>query len=196
MPHKDPERKKLYMKEYFKRQKELGKVRPKRDRKEYNAIYYEANKDKLKKDTLTYYYDNKEKISKSKKTYAAKYRKEKAEIISAKSKEYAQRNKDKIRKYQKAYREKNRGLIRYYVRAYQTKKKHCSPVWLSSSHKWMMKEIYALAVLRTELTGVEWHVDHIVPLRGEIVSGLHVPWNLQVLPYIDNIRKGNKFTAN
>lgn len=72
-------------------------------------------------------------------------------------------------------------------------KMHRTPAWLTSDDRWLIEQAYDIAVVRTKMFGFAWHVDHIIPLQGKLVSGLHVPANLQVIPGIDNVRKANRF---
>jgi hypothetical protein len=62
-------------------------------------------------------------------------------------------------------------------------------MWLTNEQWDEMEDVYREAARLTRETGIKHHVDHIVPLRGKTVSGLHVPWNLQPLPALVNLKK-------
>ena len=72
------------------------------------------------------------------------------------------------------------------------KQTSATPKWLTKNQKDTIKEIYKLCKQLTMLTGTKHEVDHIVPICGNSVSGLHVPWNLQVITRKQNGSKGNK----
>lgn len=95
------------------------------------------------------------------------------------------RRKEKIR-VRKSKRAEYRSLSK-------TERKLREPKWLTPEHRQQIQQIYREARLKTEIGPKQYHVDHIVPLLGENVSGLHVPWNLQVLEATENSKKGNKF---
>jgi len=71
--------------------------------------------------------------------------------------------------------------------------KQRTPKWLTADDWFIIKEAYELAALRTKMLGFPWEVDHIVPLQGSKVSGLHVPQNLQVIPRTLNRAKWNLY---
>lgn len=56
-----------------------------------------------------------------------------------------------------------------------------------------IKKVYAEARRISLETGIKHHVDHVLPVNGDLVSGLHVETNLQILTALDNIKKGNRF---
>jgi hypothetical protein len=75
----------------------------------------------------------------------------------------------------------------------QCEKVNATPKWVNSEfEKFFLKEIYALATLRSKLTGVNHHVDHNVPLTSTRVQGFHCSSNLQILEAHQNYAKGNR----
>jgi hypothetical protein len=125
-------------------------------------------------------------------SWLKKYKTANKEIISERSKQYSAKNKEAIKARSKIYRQKTPEKQAEYVRRRQASKLQRTPAWLTEDDIWVMREAYKLAKLRTEMFDFSWHVDHVLPLQGETVSGLHVPANLQVIPGLDNLKKHNK----
>lgn len=103
---------------------------------------------------------------------------------------YYEANKERRKARTKAWVDANRHAWNALCAKARAKRKHRA-LGLSEDQEWMIREIYELARLRTEVTGTAHEVDHIIPLCGKYVSGLHVPHNLQVLTKADNRRKSN-----
>ena len=70
--------------------------------------------------------------------------------------------------------------------------KQATPKWLTAEQKKEIRDKYLEAQQLIRATGKRFEVDHIEPILGEDVCGLHVPWNLQILLKEDNLKKSNK----
>jgi hypothetical protein len=75
---------------------------------------------------------------------------------------------------------------------YHAAKLKRTPPWLTEKHFEQIENFYTHAKIVEDFTGEKQHVDHIEPLRGKDRCGLHVPWNLQILPALENMKKGNR----
>lgn len=106
---------------------------------------------------------------------------------------WAKANPEKIKEKAKRYIKNHPAEYTARAVASVARRAKRTPLWLTSADKWMMREAYKLAKLRTDMFGFIWEVDHIIPLRGKYVSGLHVPTNLQVIPKALNREKRNEY---
>lgn len=114
--------------------------------------------------------------------------------------ENADKERERCRKWKAANREKAREQSRQWAEANRDKrnavdaarnarKLNATPLWADLA---AIKSIYAKCAQVNAETGIKHHVDHIVPLKGRNVCGLHVETNLQILTASENIKKGNR----
>jgi 5-methylcytosine-specific restriction endonuclease McrA len=100
------------------------------------------------------------------------------------------------KEYLKEYYQNNKVAYRKVRAKRRAAELQRTPPWASQEFEiFALGEIYECAQLRTEATGVPHEVDHIIPLQGETVSGLHVAGNLRVVTRAENRSKGNAYTT-
>ena len=92
----------------------------------------------------------------------------------------------------KRWQIKNKPLLAAHCARRKAHIRRTTPAWLTADDHDAMRAMYAEAARLTIERGEPYHIDHIVPLRGRNVCGLHVPANLQVLRGADNYRKSNR----
>lgn len=180
--------------EYFSREdvKESARIRARawaaknKERKSVaDKAWRESNAEHVKKYKSEWYLSNKERkylIDKA-------WRESNFEKYSAARKEYRVKNKEKIAETYKKWAKENPTILRKNSARRRAAVRQALPPWLTKEHFDQIKAVYDEADRLTEETGIIHHVDHIVPLRGKIVSGLHVPWNLRAIPAEENIKR-------
>lgn len=158
------------------------------------ADRYEKNRDELLQINKEWSIANPEKRRQSKKRYHDKnkgkarerqrrYAKENPEKISEKRKRYREKNKEKFYAAIRAYQKSNPHVVIAAINRRRAAKLKATPAWADYEK---IKEIYRMAKEKG------MHVDHVYPLQGKLVCGLHVHQNLQIIAPVDNRRKSNK----
>ena len=159
------------------------------NKKDYDQKYRAKNLEKIKE------YDknrlsrkrNPETLKAAKKRH---YEKHKA-IILVKMQKYRQENRERRQKYFQKYKKIHAGKVRFWGAKRDAAIVQRTPSWLTKSDWLNIRCKYEVAAMYTKEGICKWHVDHIIPIQGKLVSGLHVPSNLRVITESENVRKNN-----
>jgi hypothetical protein len=173
------------------------------DKKAYAAKWREQNKEKMKDYLKNWRADNPDRVRENWNSWTersgtrrADARKENIEEYRNRDRDYYDANKETIKEKARQRRRENPDKALAQVHARRARKIKANRVWDEDLTKFVTQQAAALAKLREKAFGFKWHVDHIIPLRGSTVCGLHVWNNIQVIPAHENLRKGNKLLAN
>lgn len=157
--------------------------------KSNNKLWREANKAYDSTRKIKWAKDNPER----KKAIDKKYHTANREYRIQKTKMWREHNQERYLVNRRQYYQKYGYKILAYNKFREQLKCQRTPKWLTDSDKFLIQQFYAEAKQKSKDTGVTYHVDHIIPLNGKLVCGLHVPNNLQVITAFENITKHNKY---
>jgi len=154
------------------------------------ASWRNNNPDAVKAYSKKYYWENLQSCTER----AKKWVEQNHDYVLQRRKDYYQNNLQKQRSSSQRWKDNNRERISIYNAMKRPERderlKAATPKWVDqSSIVIKYKERDCL----NRMTGVAHHVDHVVPLKGKNICGLHVPWNLRVILARDNLAKHNKW---
>ena len=156
--------------------------------KEYKNNYRTLYKEEISTQNADYYKRNREKTIARQKAQRAKNRTKRSAYEAL----YHIKNRENINARISDWKHKNPAKLRAYKAKRRAAEIKAAPPWLTKEHWEQMEAIYVECIKITKETGILHHVDHIIPLSGKNVSGLHVPWNLQILTATENLSKSNR----
>lgn len=149
-----------------------------------NRRWKDENRERHNANTRAWAEANAQRKAETNRAWLEANRQRKAETNRA----WRKANAGHVKKMNAAWKQANKGKVLAYTRKRQTAAMRALPRWADIS---AITAVYERAAFLRSI-GVDVHVDHIVPLQGATVCGLHVHWNLEIVPAVDNIRKGNR----
>lgn len=124
--------------------------------------------------------------------YSKSYRERNPEKVKLTLASLALRNKEAKLACYKSWAGRNKEKVLRRNRERQHAKIQAIPSWHGEFDEFVFEEAFALSSMRLAATGIEYNVDHIVPLKSKRVCGLHCAINLAVIPALENKSKGNR----
>lgn len=203
----DRERQRKRRLDPLEREKDAAAAKVYRDRNRAEVLarrklYRSRNRQSLSAKRKQYYSVNKVRAAETRRTWTAK-NSVKAKALKQKwlasdrglawQREYAlkyrARNIQKVLQNEQRYRDCNREACRDRLRAVHAHRRSAVVSWADQNE---IKRIYREARCKSVVEGLAYEVDHVIPLKGKTVSGLHVEYNLRIVPKKINRRKGNR----
>ncbi|PPD55485.1 MAG: hypothetical protein CTY12_00485 [Methylotenera sp.] len=154
--------------------------------RENHYTYYEKHRDTALNNIKKWSAANSNKVKEA----SSRYRINNPTANYHNHKKWYDTNKTQKLKYNRWWRNVNKDKLQSYNAIRRSQIKQALPYWADIDK---ILKVYRRSVQLTKETGIIHHVDHIIPLSNELVCGLHVHYNLQVLIGTDNMSKGNKF---
>lgn len=147
--------------------------------------YYYRNKEKRLQQTREWQETNKERV----RELARKYYHNHKEKVLQQQTEYRANNKDIVSAIGKRWKARNAHKVKQYISAREKMIDRAKPKWANDK---MIELFYQQAQWKTMQTGEQWTVDHVIPIKGKNVCGLHCEQNLRIITGKENTKKNNK----